>query len=254
MTVHFIGVGPGAEDLLTIRGKKLINKSPICMYAGSLISKKILKFCTKDAVIKNTAYMNLEQILSEFKKAEKKKLDISRLHSGDLSIWSAMGEQIRILEREKISYTVTPGIPSFSAASAVIGKELTLPGISQSLILTRTKGRASPMPESEEIEEMAKTGSTMAIHLSIQNLDYLVKKLMPYYGENCPVSVLYKVSLPEQKIYTGTLNNIENLIPKSIKRTALIIVGKVLESNDFSDSSLYSKNYQRRFKKKTSDE
>ena len=167
MTVHFIGVGPGAEDLLTIRGKKLINKSPICMYAGSLISKKILKFCPKDAVIKNTAYMNLEQILSEFKKAEKKKLDVSRLHSGDLSIWSAMGEQIRILERENISYTVTPGIPSFAAASAVMGKELTLPGISQSLILTRTRGRASPMPKSEEIEEMAKTGSTMAIHLSL---------------------------------------------------------------------------------------
>ncbi len=254
MTVHFIGVGPGAEDLLTIRGKNLINKSPICMYAGSLISKKILNFCPKNAIIKNTAYMSLEQILTEFKKAEKKKLDISRLHSGDLSIWSAMGEQIRVLKKEKIQFTVTPGIPSFSAASATIEKELTLPGISQSLILTRTNGRATQLPKSEEIEEMAKTRATMAIHLSIQNLNYLVKKLSPFYGDSCPVSVLYKISLPEQKIYTGTLKSIERLVPKTIKRTALILVGEVLESDNFNNSSLYSKHYERRFKKKISNE
>lgn len=254
MTIHFIGVGPGAEDLLTIRGKKLIKKSPICMYAGSLISKKILNFCPKSAIIKNTAYMNLEQILNEFKKAKKKKLDIARLHSGDLSIWSAMGEQIRLLKREKIPFTITPGIPSFAAASAVIEKELTLPGISQSLILTRTKGRATPLPPSEKIEEMAKIGATLAIHLSIQKLNYLVKKLSPFYGDNCPISILYKISLPEQKVYTGTLKNIQNLVPKTIKRTALILVGKVLESDDFIDSSLYSKHYKRRFKRKISNE
>lgn len=250
MTVHFIGVGPGAVDLLTVRGKELLTSCPICMYAGSLISKRILNLCPKNAIIKNTAYMSLDQILTEFKKAEKKKLDISRLHSGDLSIWSAVGEQIRLLKKEKINYTLTPGVPSFSAAAAVIKKELTLPGISQSLILTRTSGRATPLPENEKIEEMAKTGATLVIHLSIQNLNYLVKKLSPIYGNNCPIVILYKISLPEQRIFSGTLKNIERLVPKSIKRTALIMVGKVLDSDNFNNSSLYSKHYNRRFRKK----
>ncbi len=249
MTIHFIGVGPGSEDLLTIRGKKLINESPICMYAGSLVSKKILDFCPKNAVKKNTAYMDLDKIFYEFKKAEKKKLNISRLHSGDLSIWSAIGEQIRLLKKEKIPYTITPGVPSFAAASAIIEKELTLPGISQSLILTRTSGRATQMPESESIELMAKTGATLAIHLSIQNLKELIVKLSPFYGEDCPISILYKISHPDQKIFIGTLKNIERRVPKSIKRTALIIVGKVLDSEKFENSSLYSKNYKRRYKK-----
>ena len=249
MTIHFIGVGPGSEDLLTIRGKKLINESPICMYAGSLVSKKILDFCPKNAVKKNTAYMDLDKIFYEFKKAEKKKLNISRLHSGDLSIWSAIGEQIRLLKKEKIPYTITPGVPSFAAASAIIEKELTLPGISQSLILTRTSGRATQMPESESIELMAKTGATLAIHLSIQNLKELIEKLSPFYGEDCPISILYKISHPDQKIFMGTLKNIERRVPKSIKRTALIIVGKVLDSEKFENSSLYSKNYKRRYKK-----
>ena len=249
MTVHFIGVGPGSEDLLTLRGKALIKKSPICMYAGSLVSKKILTFCPKNVIKKNTAYMDLDKIFYEFKQAEKKKLDISRLHSGDLSIWSAIGEQIRLLKKENMSFTITPGVPSFAAASAVIEKELTLPGVSQSVILTRTSGSATPLPESERIEEMAKTGATLAIHLSIQNLEYLIKKLSPFYGENCPISILYKISLPDQKIYNGTLKNIEKKVPKSIKRTALILVGKVLDSEKFENSSLYSKHYKRRFKK-----
>ena len=254
MVVHFIGVGPGAEDLITIRGKNLINKSPICMYAGSLISKKILKLCPKNVIIKNTAYMDLNQILNEFKKAHQKNLNISRLHSGDLSIWSAAGEQIRLLKKEKIPFTITPGVPSFAAASAVIGKELTLPGVSQSVILTRTGGRATPMPESEEIENMAKTHATLVIHLSIQNLNYLVEKLSPYYGYDCPISVLYKVSFPEQKIYSGTLKSIEKIVPKTIKRTALIIVGKVLDHDQFDNSSLYSKNYKRRYRKNIKNE
>ncbi len=249
MTVHFIGVGPGSEDLLTIRGKKLINESPICMYAGSLVSKKILDFCPKNVVKKNTAYMDLDKIFYEFKKAEKKKLNVSRLHSGDLSIWSAVGEQIRLLKKEKIPYTITPGVPSFAAASAIIEKELTLPGISQSLILTRTSGRATQMPKSESIELMAKTKATLAIHLSIQNLKELIEKLSPFYGEDCPIIILYKISHPDQKIFMGTLKNIETRVPKSIKRTALIIVGKVLDFEKFENSSLYSKNYKRRYKK-----
>ena len=250
MTVHFIGVGPGSADLLTIRGQRLIKKSPICLYAGSLVSKKILDYCPKNVIKKNTAYMDLDKIFSEFKKAEKKKLDVSRLHSGDLSIWSAIGEQIRLLKSEKIPYTITPGVPSFAAASAVIEKELTLPGISQSVILTRTSGRASPLPESENIEHMAKTKATLAIHLSIQNLKDLINKISPFYGNNCPIIVLYKISHPDQKIYSGTLKNIEGLVPKSIKRTALIIVGKVLDSSKFDNSSLYSKHYKRRYKMK----
>ena len=249
MTIHFIGVGPGSADLLTIRGMKFIKQSPICLYAGSLVSKKILDFCPKNVVKKNTAYMDLNKIFDEFKKAEKKKLDVSRLHSGDLSIWSAIGEQIRLLKKEKISYTITPGVPSFAAASAVIGKELTLPGVSQSVILTRTSGRATPLPKSENIEQMAKTKATLAIHLSIQNLKELIGKLLPFYGEECPISVLYKISHPDQKIYSGTLKNIEGIVPNSITRTALILVGEVLSSSNFDNSSLYSKNYKRRYKK-----
>ena len=249
MTIHFIGVGPGSADLLTLRGMKFIKQSPICLYAGSLISKKILDFCPKNVVKKNTAYMNLDKIFHEFKKAEKKKLDVSRLHSGDLSIWSAIGEQVRLLKKEKISFTITPGVPSFAAASAVIEKELTLPGVSQSVILTRTSGRATALPESESIEQMAKTKATLAIHLSIQNLKELINKLLPFYGEECPITILYKISHPDQKIYNGTLKNIESIIPKSISRTALILVGKVLTSSNFDNSSLYSKHYKRRYKK-----
>ena len=249
MTIHFIGVGPGSADLLTIRGMKFIKQSPICLYAGSLVSKKILDFCPKNVVKKNTAYMDLEKIFDEFKKAEKKKLDVSRLHSGDLSIWSAIGEQIRLLKKEKISYTITPGVPSFAAASAVIGKELTLPGVSQSVILTRTSGRATPLPKSENIEQMAKTKATLAIHLSIQNLKELTAKLLPFYGEECPISVLYKISHPDQKIYSGTLKNIQSIVPSGITRTALILVGEVLSSSNFDNSSLYSKNHKRRYRK-----
>ena len=249
MTIHFIGVGPGSADLLTIRGQRFIKKSPICLYAGSLVSKKILDYCPKNVIKKNTAYMDLDKIMNEFKKAENKKLDVSRLHSGDLSIWSAMGEQIRLLKKERISYTITPGVPSFAAASAVIEKELTLPGISQSVILTRSSGRASPLPESEKIEYMAKTKATLAIHLSIQNLKELIDKLLPFYGEDCPISVLYKISHPDQRIYSGTLKDIKRLVPKSITRTALILVGKVLDSSEFDNSSLYSKHYKRRYKK-----
>ena len=249
MTIHFIGVGPGSADLLTIRGQRFIKKSPICLYAGSLVSKKILDYCPKNVIKKNTAYMDLDKIFDEFRKAEKKKLDVSRLHSGDLSIWSAIGEQIRLLKNANIAYTITPGVPSFAAASAVIEKELTLPGVSQSVILTRTSGRATPLPESENIERMAKTKATLAIHLSIQNLKVLIGKLLPFYGEECPISILYKISHPDQKIYTGTLKNIESKVPNSITRTALILVGKVLSSSNFDNSNLYSKNYKRRYKK-----
>ena len=249
MTIHFIGVGPGSADLLTIRGQRFIKKSPICLYAGSLVSKKILDYCPKNVIKKNTAYMDLDKIFDEFKKAEKKKLDVSRLHSGDLSIWSAIGEQIRLLKEEKIPYTITPGVPSFAAAAAVIEKELTLPGISQSVILTRTSGRASPVPKSENIEHMAKTKATLAIHLSIQNLKDLIDKISPFYGNDCPIIVLYKISHPDQRIYSGTLKNIVKLVPKSVTRTALIIVGKVLGSSKFDNSSLYSKHYKRRYKK-----
>ena len=249
MTVHFIGVGPGAEDLITIRARALIKKSPICLYAGSLISENILKFCPEKAKIKSTAYMNLDQILDEFKKASNKKLDVARLHSGDLSIWSAVGEQIRLLKNESIPYTITPGVPSFSAASAAIEKELTLPGISQSLVLTRIGGRATPVPESERIDFMAKTGATIAFHLSIKDLNLIVKKLIPFYGNDCPIYVLYKVSHPDEKIFYGRLKDIETIVPKTIKRTALILVGRVLKAENFDNSRLYAKNYKTRFRK-----
>ncbi|MEL7091199.1 MAG: SAM-dependent methyltransferase, partial [Pseudomonadota bacterium] len=171
MTVHFIGAGPGAPDLLTLRGRDLIASCPVCLYAGSLVPEAILSHCPDGARIINTAPMDLDQIMAEIAAAHAKGQDIARLHSGDLSVWSAMGEQLRRLRSSDIPFTVTPGVPSFAAAAAALGTELTLPGIAQSVILTRTPGRASAMPSGETLTNFAATGATLAIHLSIGQLD-----------------------------------------------------------------------------------
>ena len=248
MTVHFIGAGPGAADLLTLRGRDIIAACPVCLYAGSLVPKEILSHCPPNANIVNTASMDLNAIIEEIKKADAAQQDVARLHSGDLSIWSAMGEQLRRLRAEGIAISMTPGVPSFAAAAAALGTELTLPGISQSVILTRTPGRASSMPKDETLKNFAATGATLAIHLSIHNLEQVIADLTPYYGTNCAVAVAFRASWPDQKIIRSTLQNLRDDMPQGIERTALILVGQALAGEDFEESCLYATDYDRRFR------
>lgn len=249
MTVHFIGAGPGAPDLLTLRGRDLIARCPVCLYAGSLVPRAVLAHCPPGARIVDTAPLSLEAIGEEFRLAREAGHDVARLHSGDLSVWSAMGEQLRLLRGMGIPYTITPGVPSFAAAAAALGQELTLPEVAQSLVLTRTPGRASSMPEGETLTAFGRTGATLAIHLSIHALDRVVEDLVPDHGEDCPVAVVYRASWPDQRILRGTLGDIAGKVAaEPIERTALILVGRVLGAEDFRASALYDIDYQRRFR------
>lgn len=249
MTVHFIGAGPGAPDLITIRGRDLIAASPVCLYAGSLVPPALLACCPPGARIIDTAPLSLDQIIAEFTRADAESQDVARLHSGDLSVWSAMGEQLRRLDSLGIPFTVTPGVPSFAAAAAALAQELTLPGVAQSLVLTRTSGRASAMPQRESLEKFAATGTTLAIHLSVHNLDNVVAELTPHYGPDCPIAIVYRASWPDERIVRGTLSTILGLLDAApMERTALILVGPVLGATAFRDSALYDPGYQRRFR------
>ena len=252
MTVHFIGAGPGAPDLITLRGRDLIACCPVCLYAGSLVPAVLLDHCPPDARIVNTAPLTLDEIIAIITEAHQAGKDVARLHSGDLSIWSAMGEQLRRLKAIGIPFSITPGVPSFAAAAAAIGAELTLPELAQSLVLTRTPGRASSMPQGESLAAFAATGATLAIHLSIHALDRIAAELSPFYGADCPVAVVYRASWPDETIIRGTLATIVAEVAKSpIERTALILVGKVLSARDFRNSALYDAAYQRRFRGRT---
>lgn len=248
MTVHFIGAGPGAADLLTLRGRDLIAASPVCLYAGSLIPEAILGHCPAGARIVNTAPMSLDEIIGEIEAAHRDGLDVARLHSGDLSIWSAMGEQLRRLKTLGIPFTVTPGVPAFSAAAAALGNELTLPGVAQSVVLTRTSGRASAMPEGETLSAFAATGATLAVHLSVHVLDKVVADLVPHYGADCPIAVVWRASWPEERIVRATLGTIKNSLGEELERTALILVGRTLSAEDFAESRLYAGDYDRRYR------
>ncbi|CCD97816.1 precorrin-4 C(11)-methyltransferase [Bradyrhizobium sp. STM 3809] len=249
MTVHFIGAGPGAPDLITVRGRDLIARCPVCLYAGSLVPTALLDHCPPGARIVDTAPLALDEIIAEMARATDAGVDVARLHSGDLSIWSALGEQLRRLDALKIPYTVTPGVPSFSAAAAALGRELTLPGLAQSVVLTRTSGRASAMPETEQLSLFAQSRATLAIHLSIHVLDKVVAELRPHYGEDCPVAIVYRASWPDQQIITATLATIvERAATAGLERTALILVGRALGAEDFRNSALYDADYQRRFR------
>ncbi len=248
MTVHFIGAGPGAPDLLTLRGRDLIAASPVCLYAGSLIPRAVLDHCPKGANIVNTASMALDDIMAAIGEAHAAGHDIARLHSGDLSVWSAMGEQLRRLRALGIPFTVTPGVPAFAAAAAALEVELTLPGLAQSVILTRTPGRASKMPADESLTNFAATGATLAIHLSVHNLTQVVADLTPAYGGDCPVAVVWRASWPDQRIILATLAEVEAAVAGSMERTAIILVGRVLAAEGFGESSLYAANYDRRYR------
>jgi precorrin-4/cobalt-precorrin-4 C11-methyltransferase len=248
MTVHFIGAGPGAPDLITIRGRDLIASSPVCLFAGSLVPKALLGHCPDGAKIVDTAPMSLDMIIDEIATAHAAGLDVARLHSGDLSVWSAMGEQLRRLRALGIPYDVTPGVPSFAAAAAALGAELTLPGLAQSVVLTRTSGRASTMPEGESLAAFAATGATLAIHLSVHVLDKVLVELLPHYSADCPVAVVWRASWPDQRIVVSTLGTLDTAIAGEMERTALILVGRAIGAQQFDESRLYACNYDRRFR------
>ena len=249
MTVHFIGAGPGAADLITVRGRDILSRSPVCLYAGSIMTRELLAYCPPHARIVDTGSLSLDEIETEYLTAHRKGQDVARLHSGDLSVWSAVAEQIRRLEKRGIDYTLTPGVPSFAAAAAALRRELTIPEVAQSVVLTRISGRASKMPEGETLAAFGATGATLAIHLGIQALDRVVAELTPHYGEDCPVAIVVKASWPEERIIKGTLKDIEaRLAAEPVERTALIFVGRGLRATDFRESRLYDADYVRRFR------
>jgi precorrin-4/cobalt-precorrin-4 C11-methyltransferase len=249
MTVHFIGAGPGAADLITVRGRDLIGRCPVCLYAGSIVPRELLGYCPPGARIVDTAPLSLDDIENEYVAAHAAGHDVARLHSGDLSIYSALAEQLRRLKRRGIPYTLTPGVPAFAAAAAALECELTVPEIAQSVVLTRVGGRASRMPEREKLATFAQSGATLVIHLAIHAIDAIVKELTPFYGVDCPAAVVVQVSTPEQRVIRGTLVDIAAKVAKArIERTALILVGAALAAEDFRDSALYDADYRRRFR------
>ncbi|NHN92419.1 precorrin-4 C(11)-methyltransferase [Acetobacter sicerae] len=248
MTVHFIGAGPGAADLITLRGRDLIAASPVCLYAGSLVPAALLDHCPPGVRIVNTAPLSLDAIIAEIVAAHEAGHDVARLHSGDLSVWSAMGEQLRRLRELGIPYDVTPGVPSFAAAAAALGAELTLPGVAQSVVLTRTSGRATAMPPGENLAAFAATGATLAIHLSIHVLDRVLTELTPHYGADCPVAIVWRASWPDERIVRATLATLESALASEMERTALILVGPALGATEFGESRLYAGDYDRRFR------
>ena len=253
MTVHFIGAGPGAADLITLRGRDLIAACPVCLYAGSLVPEALLTHCPEGARIINTAPLSLDEIMAEISAAHAAGQDVARLHSGDLSVWSAMGEQLRRLRDLDIPYDITPGVPAFAAAAAALGTELTLPGVAQSLVLTRTSGRASAMPDGETLENFAATGATLAIHLSVHVLDDVVARLTPAYGADCPVAIVWRATWPDQKIVKATLGSVIEATEGARGRTALILVGQALGAEDFAESCLYGTDYDRRYRPQSAD-
>ena len=252
MTIHFIGAGPGAADLITVRGRDLLARCPVCLYAGSIVPPDMLAWCGPDTRLVDTAPMSLDEIEAEYVRADAAGQDVARLHSGDLSVWSAVAEQMRRLDRLGIPYTLTPGVPAFAAAAAALGRELTIPAAAQSLVLTRVSGRASPMPEGETLAAFGATGATLAIHLAIHALDRVVAELTPLYGADCPVAIVFHASWPDEKIIRGTLGDIATRFAADpVERTAIIFVGKGLGAEDFRESALYDPDYQRRFRDRT---
>ncbi len=241
MTVHFIGAGPGAPDLLTVRAMRLIACSPVCLYAGSLVPKAIVALAPPGARLVDTAPLTLDEIMAHLVEADRRGEDVARLHSGDPSLFGAIGEQMARLSSLAIAFDVTPGVPSFAAAAAALRCELTLPEMAQSVILTRTATRSSPMPKGEELEALAASGATLAIHLSITALARVVRALLPHYGRDCPVAVAYRVSWPQELLIRGTLGDIRDKVKRArITRTALILVGRVLGGEPKAESRLYA--------------
>jgi precorrin-4/cobalt-precorrin-4 C11-methyltransferase len=249
VTVHFIGAGPGAADLITVRGRDLMARCPVCLYAGSLVPPELLAHCPPGARLVDTAPLSLDEIAAEFSSAHAAGQDVARLHSGDLAVFSAVAEQVRRLEQLGIPYTFTPGVPAFAAAAAALGRELTVPEVTQSVVLTRVPGRASAMPAGENLAAFAATGAVLAIHLAIQALERVVAELTPVLGRDCPVAVVVRASWPDERVVQGTLADIVGkLAAEPVERTAMILVGRSLAAEDFRESALYDPDYRRRFR------
>jgi precorrin-4/cobalt-precorrin-4 C11-methyltransferase len=241
VTVHFIGAGPGAPDLLTLRAQRLIASSPVCLYAGALVPREVLEHAPAGARVVDTQQLDLDQIVEELRSAHERGEDVARLHSGDLSIYSAAAEQMRRLDALAIPWDVTPGVPAFAAAAAALGRELTIPEVAQTVILTRYGKRASAMPPGEELSGLAAHGATLAIHLGVQAIEEIVAALVPHYGKRCPVAVVARASWPDELILRGTLATIAEAVHASgVRRTATILVGPALAAAGFRDSHLYS--------------
>ncbi|MFI9812773.1 precorrin-4 C(11)-methyltransferase [Saccharothrix variisporea] len=241
MTVHFIGAGPGAADLLTLRAVRLLESSPVCLYAGALVPVEVLAHCPPDVRLVDTANLDLDRITAELSAAHAAGHDVARLHSGDPSVYSAMAEQMRRLDALGIPYDVTPGVPAFAAAAASLKRELTVPGVGQTVILTRTSARATPMPPGEDLATLGQSRSTLVLHLAVQRVDEVVAELLPSYGPDCPTAVVAYASRSDEVVLRGTLSTIAGAVHAAgIKRTAVIIVGDVLAAEGFLDSHLYS--------------
>jgi len=245
MTVYFIGAGPGDPDLITVKGRGLIERCPYCLYAGSLVPEAVVAAAPSDAMVIDTASMTLDDIMEIIKTAHEKGEDVARVHSGDPSLYGAIAEQIRRLKALDIDYKIIPGVPAYAAAAAEMGTELTIPEVAQSIILTRTAMKSSSMPEGEDLESFGKTGATLAIHLSVRNMREIERVLTPYYGADCPVVVAYRVGWPDQQFIHGTLSDIRGKVrDEKITRTALIFIGPALsEADGFRDSALYDKDH-----------
>jgi precorrin-4/cobalt-precorrin-4 C11-methyltransferase len=241
VTIYFIGAGPGAADLITVRGQRIVERVPVCLFAGSLVPQELLAHCVEGARLVNTADLNLDEIVAELVAAHRAGQDVARLHSGDLSIFSALAEQLRRLDAAGVDYELVPGVPAFAAAAAALKRELTVPTVGQTVILTRIAQRATPMPNGEDLATLGRSGALMVLHLATQAVDLVVEQLTPLYGADCPAAVVAMASRPDEVILRGTLADIsEQVHAAGLKRTAVIIVGRTLAAEQFPDSHLYS--------------
>ncbi len=239
--VRFVGAGPGAADLITVRGLRVIATSPVCLYAGSLVPRELLDDCPPGARLVDTARLTLDEIVAEMAAAHAAGLDVARLHSGDPSVFSAMAEQMRRLDALGVPYEVVPGVPAFAAAAAALKRELTVPGVGQTIVLTRTAARATPMPEGEDLATLGASRATMVLHLAVQRVEAVVEELLPAYGADCPVAVVARASRDDELVLRGTLADIAARVREAgVMRTAVIVVGRVLTASAFPDSHLYS--------------
>lgn len=241
MTVYFIGAGPGAADLITLRGARTLAACGVCLYAGSLVPRELLAECPPDARLVDTANLDLDRITAESVRAHREGHDVARLHSGDPSVFSAVAEQMRRLDAAGVPYEVVPGVPAFAAAAAALGRELTVPTVGQTVILTRIARRATAMPDGEDLATLGRSGALIVLHLAAGYADRVVDELLPHYGADCPAAVVAMASRPDEVILRGTLADIAAQVRDAgIRRTAVIIVGRTLAAENFPDSHLYS--------------
>jgi precorrin-4/cobalt-precorrin-4 C11-methyltransferase len=242
VTVHFIGAGPGAADLLTIRAVRLIESSPVCVYAGTYVDAAILAHCPRGATLIDSQNLDLDQITDHLLAAHQRGTDVARLCSGDPSIYSALAEQARRLDAAGVTWDVTPGVPAYAAAAAIIGRELTIPELAQTVILTRTQAASTAMPETESLAYLAATRATMIIHLAIRRIRQICAELTPAYGPDCPVAVVADATQPTEQVLRGNLSTISDLVENAgLRQAAVIMVGEALHKEDFVESHLYSK-------------